>query len=268
MKNSVRPLRRQWLTQGQMVNEFRNLGIATGDLLLVHSSLSAIGFVPGGPNRVLDALQDTVGTNGTLVFPTHSWEEMDLGCRTFDARCTKSCVGILPEFFRLRLGVNRSLHPTHSVAVSGPLSRWLITGHENCLTPCGADTPYDKLLQRSGRILFIGTGLRSNTAFHTAEALAGLDYLMNDEPDLFTIVDSAGQSTQKWCCRHRSGIERRFADLEPFLIGKQIAKTGMVGEARCILLEGSPFLKDMMNTLRDQPDFLLAAFAAFPQEVN
>src|SRR5262249_42288298 len=150
-----------------------------GAVLLVHSSLSALGYVPGGPETVIRALIDSVGPDGTVVVPTHSWQEMEDGSRTFDVRRTGVCVGAIPEYFRRRPGAVRRLHPTHSVAAIGPISDWLTAGHESSETPCGPGSPYVKILDRDGQILFLGTSLKSNTAFHTIEALEKVPYLMS-----------------------------------------------------------------------------------------
>ena len=37
------------------------MGIAKGDVVIVHSSLSSMGYVTGGADAVIDALLETVG---------------------------------------------------------------------------------------------------------------------------------------------------------------------------------------------------------------
>ena len=48
------------------------LGVRAGDILLVHTSVKALGWIPGGPLAVVQALRDAVGESGTLVVPTQT----------------------------------------------------------------------------------------------------------------------------------------------------------------------------------------------------
>ncbi len=52
--------------------DLRALGIRPGIVVLVHSSLSAMGWVCGGSVAVVTALQKVLGSTGTLVMPAHS----------------------------------------------------------------------------------------------------------------------------------------------------------------------------------------------------
>lgn len=56
-------------TIASLVADCRELGIESGETLLVHSSLSALGWTCGGPQAVVDALRKSVGEAGTLLTP-------------------------------------------------------------------------------------------------------------------------------------------------------------------------------------------------------
>ncbi|MFC6726116.1 AAC(3) family N-acetyltransferase, partial [Halobium palmae] len=44
------------VTTDSIVSDLRDLGVERGDVLLVHSSLSSLGWVSGGAPAVVDAL--------------------------------------------------------------------------------------------------------------------------------------------------------------------------------------------------------------------
>jgi aminoglycoside 3-N-acetyltransferase len=157
----------------------RKLGLKRGDILGVHSSLGSFGYVEGGADAVIDALLEVVGEEGTIVMPTHSTnlaevkrtpEEIAIGVAwlykilRFDPKETPCTTGIIPETFRKRRGVRRSLHPVVSLAAAGPKAGEIIeAGRE------GALEGWEKLLEWDGYILLIGVGLEVCTAMHLAE---------------------------------------------------------------------------------------------------
>ncbi|MFM8530409.1 MAG: AAC(3) family N-acetyltransferase, partial [Ilumatobacteraceae bacterium] len=59
-------------TVGSLVRDLRALGVELGDVLVVHSSLNALGWVAGGAAAVVDALLESVGPAGTVTMPSHS----------------------------------------------------------------------------------------------------------------------------------------------------------------------------------------------------
>jgi len=67
MKNTKKPN-----TVTTMVYNLQKLGVVNGDILLIHSSLSSMGWVIGGAEAVVLALLQAVGENGTLVMPAQT----------------------------------------------------------------------------------------------------------------------------------------------------------------------------------------------------
>jgi aminoglycoside 3-N-acetyltransferase len=158
-----------------LLQAFRKLGIEPGDTLLVHSSLNQFEGFRGKPTEILILLQNAVGSSGTLLLPTlpYTGSAVEYATKSgvFDVVRTPSKMGLLTELFRRTSGVIRSVHPTHAVAIWGASAAEFATGHAKAKTPCGAGTPYARLLDCHGKILFLGCDIESMTFFHTVEEM-------------------------------------------------------------------------------------------------
>lgn len=173
----IQPVPQTSVTRGDLSAAFGRLGLAEGDIVLSHSSMRSFGHVDGGPDTVVAALRDTVGTSGTLVFPTLVQKNFAQAYQTWDIRLSPSDVGLLSETFRLREGVLRSDQATHSVAAEGPAAADLVAGHGaygHRDGPFGHDpfawsSPWQKLVFLKAHIIFLGVSLRYNTLKHLIE---------------------------------------------------------------------------------------------------
>ena len=120
---------------------------------------------------MIDALTSAVGSNGTICMPTLSYgyytprRPPDL----FDPRSTPSVVGRIPEVFRAREGVSRSVHPTHSVAAVGTQAAALLRDHYLSDTPCGVHSPWGRIAAAGGSVILLGVGTKVCTMFHGPE---------------------------------------------------------------------------------------------------
>ena len=66
------------VTASSLESDLRALDVKRGMMtLLVHSSLSSLGWVCGGPVAVILALEKVLEPSGTLVMPTHSGDLSD-----------------------------------------------------------------------------------------------------------------------------------------------------------------------------------------------
>jgi len=159
----------------RLVKNLNSIGIQSGDVLAVHSSIKSMGFVDGGAKCVIDALKAVIGKEGTLMFPTFTYRT-SYGDSSFSNLDTPSCVGYISEVFRKSDGVIRTNHPTHSVALWGKHQKELAAGVELDYTPMGIHSPYRKLRAFGGKILLLGCSLAHNSFMHALEEEVQLRY--------------------------------------------------------------------------------------------
>ena len=67
------------------------LGLTSGDTVLVHSSMKAMGTLLT-PEEVLDTLEE----EGTLLIPALAYENFNAAHPVFDSDKTGPCIGLLP----------------------------------------------------------------------------------------------------------------------------------------------------------------------------
>lgn len=228
-------------------NDLIELGIKSDDTILMHSSLSQLGFVDGGADTVIDSLL-AVLTDGTLLIPALSYATVRAETPLFSANHTPSCVGKISETFRKREGVIRSIHPTHSVCGIGKYAEEILSQHINTDTPAGKYSPFALLPKYNGKILMLGCGLKPNTSMHAIEELTRPEYLMKDEPVEFELIDQNGNGIKKSyeCHNFRNTVQRydRLADVMDI-------KKGKVLKADCYLIDSVTMWEKVHKTLEE-----------------
>ncbi len=176
----------QKVTHADILSALRNAGIQTGDCLFVHSSASAFGWIEGGEKMVIETFLEAIGPTGTLLMPTftvpfNSFEgtlNKNRRYRPFDpADASQAWVGSIPRAFLRMPGVIRSQHPSHSVAGIGPLAEACLGVHREDDPPTGETSPFARLVQSKGKIVYFGCSLASSTFLHYLETVADLPYL-------------------------------------------------------------------------------------------
>ncbi len=218
--------------------DLRKLGVIEGGVLLVHSSLSALGYVPGGPETVIRGLLAALGPEGTLLLPALTYERVTEKHPFFDIRRTPSNVGAIPEYYRTRPGTARSMHPTHSVCAVGPRTVELLGDHGRDTTPCGPNSPFHKLPQVDGQLLMLGCGLQPNTSMHAIEETVVPPYLFGP-PLTYILTGGAGHTVERTYTTHGfDGWDQRYDRvaevLEPpaLVTGPALAGTAHLLRAR------------------------------------
>lgn len=177
-------------TRDSLARDVRNLGLEAGLTVMVHASLSALGWVCGGSVTVIRALQDVLTEGGTLAMPACSgdlsdpaqWQNPPVprewhqtirdNMPAFDPRLTPTRgVGRMAETFRSFPGVLRSDHPTASLCVWGRHADFVTTGHP-LVDSMGEGSPLARLYDLDARVLLLGT--ERNSSLHLAEHRSGM----------------------------------------------------------------------------------------------
>lgn len=172
------------------VDAFRNVGLKEGDTVMVHASLSSLGYVCGGAQTVIEALMETVGSEGTIMMPTQSWKNLDPSAGVhweigedewqtirdnwpaYDKDITPTnTMGAVAEMFRKYKGSLRSDHPARSVAANGRHAKYLVENHD-LSNIFGEGSPLSKLYELDAKVLLIGVGYDKNTSIHLADVRA------------------------------------------------------------------------------------------------
>jgi len=230
--------------------DLMRLGINNCDILLVHSSLSSLGWVCGGAQTVITALMNAIGSDGTLVMPAHSGEWSDPAewrkppvpkewiqtiydnMPAFDPEISPSRgMGCIAELFRTVPNTIRSNHPQVSFSANGRAAMNITENHP--LTPqLGMDSPIGKMYNLKAKVLLLGVGYNSCTSFHLSESL--IDEMPRER--MGAAIFENGERCWKW-------FEDYDYDTEDFMqIGKEFennynVQKGKVGNAECKLFE-------------------------------
>jgi aminoglycoside 3-N-acetyltransferase len=236
--------------------DLKRLGVKEGVLLLVHSSLSSLGFVPGGPETVIQGLLEAVGPEGTLLMPALSYEHVVSADPVFDVRNTPSNVGAIAECFRSRPGTIRSLHPTHSVTATGLKAEEILSEHIQDETPCGKHSPFHKLRYLDGRILMLGCGLEPNTSMHGVEEEIEPDYLYDEPLEYRLILDSVRTIKKVYRPHDFKGWKQRYDRLDS-LLEEPALSWGSVLEARAALIDSARMWEVAIEALRSDSHFFV-----------
>jgi len=161
------------LTLESLTSGFRDLGVQTGDTLLVHSSYKSLGPVDGGPQTVIDALLAALGPDGTLIMPSFNFD-FNKG-KPWDVRSAPSQMGILTEFVRKDPRAKRVFHPIYSFAIIGKHAEML--GSLRYKSSYERNSVFGKLRDLDGKIMVIGLSYNNSmTFFHHIEQMESVDY--------------------------------------------------------------------------------------------
>lgn len=255
----------------QLAEDFRALGVARGDTIMLHASVRAVGDVAGGPDQIHLALKDALTPDGTLLMyagcPRY-YDEVGRGNLTsdeerevrdklppFDPDTARSARdhGILVEFLRTFPGSRVNRHVTRFV-VWGRHAEHLIS-HQPWDYALGVDSALDRFQRLDGRILLLGADHDTVTFLHYAEHVV-------DIPDKRIAhyqvpVDDHGR--QLWLRQeevdssngaHANWPDRFFAKITDGYLMREGNRGGRVGDGASYLFRAAGLLEYALPVMR------------------
>lgn len=178
-------------TKHDIFNQLSIMGARRDSVVLIHSSLRAIGETEGRGEGLLEAfIEYFTAEGGLLCIPTHTWAYLgDPDKITLDLIDNPTCIGTLPTLAAKHPQAIRSLHPTHSMAVFGDEKAVcaFVAGEEAQTTPAHPSGCYGKIFDRNGSILLIGIGHERNTFLHCVEEMLEVPNRLAAEPKAATV---------------------------------------------------------------------------------
>ncbi|MGE5538001.1 MAG: AAC(3) family N-acetyltransferase [Gemmatimonas sp.] len=243
---------------GVVAQLLRDALVPSDGVLFVHSAFRKLGEAGFRVEPFIEALLDGMH-GGTLGMPTMTWRIVTPESPVFDELSTPSHVGVMPETFRTAYATHRSLHPTHSVAMAGPLAGVLTARHHVDDTPVSANSPYGLARAHDAHVLLIGVGLERCTAIHHAEELVA--------PDVYL---KPANEAEPYQCRSRDGtvhlvklrrhlrLNRDFPQFEPVLAGRGKLHRGEIAGVPWIAAPLEDLLREVIDALGRNPRAIIA----------
>lgn len=258
------------VTQDDIVEGLRDLGLDGVEIVVMHSSLSAFGWVAGGPRTVVDAVRSVVPTVIAPAFtyvarlppppephipfnahtPAATWEEFHEAVRRTPVQRADSPInrnmGAIAAALAAEPDAARSPAPICGFAGVGPRARELLS-HGTAEQPLAV---LEAAAKQGAWILLLGVGHWSNTTIHVAENL--------EHRGGFTSFARVADDPRGWTAvRNVGGSSSGFPAIEPHLRG--IQRQTRIGGARCLAMPAAEIIRVARELIRQDPTAMLAS---------
>jgi len=252
------------LTQKDIEDGLRQLGLGRGDAVEVHSSLSSFGWVESGAPPVVEALMNVVGEQGALVMSAYpvtpaiplSEEEKARGIawkvRILREDTTeKTGMGAIVEEFVRRPGVicGRRLP---RVCAWGRNAQMLSEG-------------YQRLLEMDGWALLLGVDITRCSSMHQAEVRVGIPEEIGER---FRIPEEISRDypANTWSIGYGSAPGDPWRKVWEEAQRRGLIRERRIGRAECKLFRAEALVSIYEHLLRTDPYGLFGVEKRAPPE--
>jgi aminoglycoside 3-N-acetyltransferase len=170
------------ITKPLLTKALKDLGLTLGDTVLVHSDLRLFGKPEHCESReeilrfYLSAIQEIIGTEGTLAVPAYFYEYARYGIPfDVDSSPVSLSLGSFSSYICRLPGRIRSCNPLQSIASIGGRAQEL--SGSLSLSGYGVCSPWHHLRMMGGKMLFLGVSMQPMTYVHYIEQQYGVPHL-------------------------------------------------------------------------------------------
>jgi len=251
-------------SRAELAEGFRGLGVAPGDTVMVHASVSAVGPIAGGPDQIHLAIKDALTDRGTLMMYASCPDYYDdVGRGVYPGSVEREILDKMPPFDPLTARAQREngtlvefFRTSAGSLVNHHVARFVVWGANACHLiseqpwdfPFGRGSALDRFVELDGKILLVGCDHDNVTFLHYAEHIL-------DVPDLRIVtmevpwlengervwkevkeIDTSGAGA------HPNWPDRFFAQIVNTYLAASQNRGGRVGHAHCFLFDARGLL--------------------------
>ncbi len=218
----------QSITYENLIGAFCEIGIESGTILEVHSSLSSFGYVEGGAETVISALKDVVGTEGSIFMPALRLsselpltnEDKNLGItvkiKILPEERERSAMGVIADTFRMQ---------PDTVTGDGifQISGWGKYADE------AAKGGLDFAIHTGGMALLLGVDIYKLTAMHYVE-----DAIPDEINKMFANDESINKiyPQDEWFVETKHPSVKPWYTIQAMAYEKGLIKDGHIGNCK------------------------------------
>ena len=248
-------------TKNDILKQLSEMNAPGDGVVLVHSSLRAVGEVEGGGQGLLDAmLEYFTAEGGLLCVPTHTWAYMGKKDKiTLDMTLAESNLGALSRIAAADPRAIRTENPSHSMAVFGRRDRALdfAKGEELLVSPTAPESCYGKIFAEKGHILLVGVAHNRNTYLHSVDEMLGIPDRMSEDRITLTVKRPEGEIVERSMiyhhCSYTVDLSLRFPQYETAFRYHHAITDGFVGNAPTQLCDAVK-MKNVMEMIWERSD--------------